>query len=251
MRVISRIDVKNDFVIKGIHLEGLRKVGNPNEFARDYYDNCIDEILFMDAVASLYDRNNLFHVIKKAAEDVFVPITLGGGIRTIEDISSALDAGADKIAINTAAVRNPKFVSDAANTFGNQCVVGSIEAKSNPAMPSGWEVYVDNGRERTDKDVLAWALELQDLGAGEMILTSVDNEGTKKGFDVELFDMINRTTKVPIVISGGMGKLNHLDEFLRGYPSGVALASVLHYKMYSIEEIKKYLSAISVEVRKV
>jgi len=249
MRVISRLDVKNDFVIKGIHLEGLRKVGNPNEMARSYYSQGIDEILFMDAVASLYDRNNLFHVIRQAAEDVFVPITLGGGLRTLSDISSALDSGADKIAINTAAVRRPEIISEAAAMFGNQCIVGSIEAKVNPSMRSGYEVYIDNGREKTGKDVLSWVLELQGLGVGELILTSVDREGTKKGFDVDLFNLVNDNTDVPVVICGGFGSLAQLDEFNSVFPSGIALASILHYKINTINEVKEYLGKQGVDVR--
>ena len=154
-RIIARLDVKNDFVIKGIHLEGLRKVGNPNEMAREYYNQGVDEIIFMDAVAAYYDRNSLTEIIEKACKDVFVPITVGGGIRKIEDIQIALNAGADKTAINTSAVQNPNFIKEASKVFGSQCIVSSIDAKKN--TKDRWEVYVDNGREPTGKDVIEWA----------------------------------------------------------------------------------------------
>ena len=178
IRVIARVDVKNEFVIKGIYLEGLRKVGNPNEMALDYYNNGIDEIIFMDAVPAYYDRNSLSELIRKACANVFVPITVGGGIRTIDDIKNTLKSGADKIAINTKAVQDPDFISQSSNFFGSQCIVSSIEAKA--IGGNEWEVYTDNGRELTGKDVIDWAKCVEELGAGEIMLTSIDKEGTKK-----------------------------------------------------------------------
>lgn len=239
MRLIARIDVKNEYVIKGIHLEGLRKIGDPNEIAVKYYAQGVDEIVFMDAVASLYDRNNLFHIIRKACEDVFVPITLGGGIRTIEDITSALQSGADKVAINTAAIKNPSFISEASEKFGSQCIIGSIEAKK---QGEKWEAYVDNGRERTGIDAIEWAKELQKLGTGEILITSVDREGTKKGFETELVEKINAAVSIPVIVSGGLGELKHINELWDvTKPSAIAMASVLHYGVYKCPEIKKFL----------
>ena len=180
LRVIARIDVKNEFVIKGIHLEGLRKVGDPNEFALNYYHQGIDEIIFMDAVAAYYDRNSLSHIIEKACQDVFVPITVGGGLRTIEDIQTSLNHGADKVAINTQAVREPDFFREASRIFGSQCIVASIVAKR--ISENKWEIYTDNGREPTGLDAVEWTKQVQDLGVGEIVLTSIDADGTKKGF---------------------------------------------------------------------
>lgn len=237
MRLIARLDIKNEFVIKGIHLEGLRKIGDPNETARQYYEDGIDEIIFMDAVASLYDRNNLFHIIEAASEEVFVPITIGGGIRNISDIETALASGADKVAINTGAVRQPDFISEAVKIYGSQCIVGSIEAKESRA---GWEVYVDNGRERTGLLVLEWARRLEELGIGELLVTSVDHEGTKRGFDIELSRLINDSVSIPVIVSGGMGKMDHLRQLFESVnPSGCAVASVLHYGICGIDELKK------------
>lgn len=240
MRLIARLDVKNEHVIKGIHLEGLRKVGDPNRLAEDYYRQNIDEIVFMDAVASLYDRNNLFHIIERACESVFVPITIGGGLRSLADIEQALHAGADKIAVNTAAIRNPNFITEAARTYGSQCIVASIEAKRGPA---GWEAYVDNGREKTGIDVLDWARQLEDLGCGEILITSVDQEGTKKGFDVELIAAANTTVGVPIIASGGLGALAHIDALVdKTEPSAIATASLLHYGIHSAAEIRGHMA---------
>lgn len=241
MRVIARLDIKNEFVIKGIQLEGLRKVGNPNELARSYYDHGIDEIVFMDAVASLYDRNNLYHIIEAACRDVFVPIAVGGGLRTVEDVSKALSAGADKVVINTGAVQNIKFIEEAARCFGSQCLVGSIEAKR---CDTGWKAYIDNGREPTDHDVLEWAHTLQEAGVGEIMLTSVDQEGTGRGFDVELVAQVSDSISRPIIVSGGYSKPEHLDKmFARVQPSAVAFASVLHYERSSIEDLKNVVNS--------
>lgn len=229
MRVIARLDVKNEWVIKGIHLEGLRKVGDPVELARSYYEDGVHEILFMDAVASLYDRNNLFHVIEKACENVFVPISIGGGLRSVADVENALSAGADKVVINTGAVRNIRLITEIASRFGSQCIIGSIEAKRQAT--GRWEAYVDNGREPTGLDVLDWTARLEDAGVGEILLTSVDKEGTRRGFDVELIEMVNDITSRPVIVSGGYGEPKHLASlFDRVTPSAVAFASVLHYK---------------------
>lgn len=236
MRIISRIDIKNDYVIKGIHLEGLRKVGKPNELASKYYHDGIDEIIFMDAVASLYDRNQLCDVIEMACENVFVPIAVGGGIRSVEDVTDSLNAGADKVVINTGAVKNINLIKDVARVFGSQCIIGSIEAKSHP---NGWEAYIDNGREPTKLDVIDWAYRLQDAGVGEILVTSVDKEGTKKGFDVELISEINSKLHCPVIASGGYGSSDHIEELFNcTIPSAISFASVLHYNLASVDELR-------------
>lgn len=248
-RVIARIDVKNEFAIKGIQLEGLRKVGDPNDLAKRYYNEGVDEIIFMDAVAAYYDRNSLSHIIEKACNDVFVPITVGGGIRKIDDISKALKSGADKVAINTAAVRNPTFIKEAKMIFGSQCIIGSIEAKK--IGPNKWEVYTDNGREPSGKDVIDWAHTLVDLGAGEIIITSIDREGTKKGYDLDLMKQVSKEVCVPVIASGGPGNLDHLKDLHDSAAvDGASLSSILHYDMHNISEIKNFLISNYIEVRK-
>ena len=247
MRIIARIDVKNKYAIKGIHLEGVRKVGDPNKLALKYYFDGIDEIVFMDAVASLYNRNNLFNIIERACAEVFIPVTIGGGIRTLDDIEKALNSGADKVAINTAAIRNPSFIRSASFKYGSQCIVGSIEAKQ---QRDGWEAYVDNGREKTGINVLEWARELEKLGAGEILLTSVDQEGTQRGFEINLAKEVNQAVSIPVIISGGMGRLKHISELAnQTLPSALAFAASLHYNKISIMEIKRYMQQNQIEVR--
>lgn len=239
MRVIARIDVKNHFVIKGIHLEGLRKVGDPNKLAKSYYEAGIDEIIFIDAVASLYNRNNLFSVIKNASEEVFVPITIGGGLRSLPDVEQALDAGADKVALNTAAIRDPKLIQKVAKQYGSQCVVASVQAKR---TVNGWEAYTETGREKTGVQVLDWVRRLQELGAGELLLTSVDQEGTKSGFDVPLAQAVNSAVSIPVIVSGGYGHPKHIAELLDvTEPSGLCFASVLHYKATTVDKLRGYV----------
>ena len=241
IRTIARLDVKNEFVIKGIHLEGLRKVGNPNELARKYYNDGVDEIIFMDAVASLYDRNNLFHIIERACREVFIPITIGGGLRSSADIDNALKSGADKIALNTQAVKTPQLVREASRIYGSQCIVGSIEAKK---RGNSWEAYIYNGRESTGIDAIKWAQELQDLGIGELLVTSVDTEGTRKGFDIDLVRAFAKVVKVPLIVSGGCGKTSHIKDLLHAEQNvdALAMASVLHYKTCIVSEIKSTIT---------
>lgn len=230
MRVIARLDVKNEWVIKGIQMEGLRKVGAPMELAKAYYEAGAHELIFMDAVASLYDRNNLFHIIEKACENVFIPISIGGGLRTIEDVSDALLAGADKVAINTGAVNNISLVSKVADRFGSQCVIGSIEAKRK--ADGSWQAYIDNGREPTGLDVLDWVQKLEAAGIGELLLTSVDQDGTRRGFDLDLYTAVSSATSRPIILSGGYGELGHLAKLKERepLPSAIAIASAFHYQ---------------------
>ncbi|MBS82237.1 MAG: imidazole glycerol phosphate synthase subunit HisF [Variovorax sp.] len=241
MRAIARLDIKNEWVIKGIQLEGLRKVGNPIEMAEQYYLGGINEIVFMDAVASLYDRNNLFHIIERACRKVFVPIAIGGGLRSLEDVSRALDCGADKVVINTGAVRNIGLVTEIANRFGSQCVIGSIEAKRDGF--DKWNVYVDNGREPTGFDVLTWVKRLEQAGVGEILLTSVDQEGTGKGFDNNLVEAVNKSVNRPVIVSGGYGEPKHVEALLKKTtPSAVAFASVLHYRKSTPFDLMKIIS---------
>ena len=247
-RIIARIDVKNEFVIKGIHLEGLRKVGKPNEFAKKYYESGIDEIVFMDAVAAYYDRNSLSHIIEKACSDIFVPITVGGGIRNIENIQTALNSGADKVAINTQSVKDPSFITEASKVFGSQCIVSSVDAKC--IGNRKWEVYVDNGREPTGINVIEWVKELELLGAGEIMLTSIDQEGTKKGFDLELNKAVNETVSIPVIASGGAGKASDITKLMiESNVDAAAVASLLHYDLSTISEVKSYLYAEKIKVR--
>ena len=248
IRIIARIDVKNEFAIKGVHLEGLRRVGNPNEMALDYYNNKIDEIVFMDAVAAYYDRNSLSELIQRACTDVFIPITVGGGIRTIGDIKNALKSGADKVAINTKAVQEPDFIRQSSKFFGSQCIVSSIEAKE--IGENKWEVYTDNGREPTGLDVIEWARNVEKLGAGEIMLTSIDKEGTKKGFDVNLCQMVSNQVTIPIIASGGMGKSSDSVKLIKhANVDAIAIASVLHYKLESVQNIKSSLTENKIRVR--
>jgi cyclase len=247
LRLIARLDIKNEYVIKGIHLEGLRKIGDPIQMAKAYYEDGADEILMMDAVASLYERNNLFHIIEKACEQVFVPITIGGGIRSLDDINGALKAGADKIALNTAAVRNPDFITEASRVFGSQCIVGSIEAKK---RGNSWEVYIDSGREETGLDVVEWAKRLEDLGCGEIMLTSVDKDGTKQGFDIPLIESVYKNISLPLIACSGAGNVKHFTDVTDKVKVGaLATASVLHYKTATISQIKKGLHERGIETR--
>lgn len=236
MRTIARLDIKNEYVIKGIQLEGLRKVGNPNEMARQYYEGGIDELLFIDCVASLYERRSIFEILRRASEEVFIPITIGGGLRTLDDIEAALDSGADKVAINTAAVARPEFLTEVAQRYGSQCVVASIQSKR---VGKGWEVYVDAGREKTGIDVVEWARRTEALGAGELLLTSVDKDGTRTGFDVDLIEAVNAAVNIPVIAGGGFGKSEHIAGLVkRSVPSGLFFASMLHYKKMDVRDLK-------------
>lgn len=248
LRIIPRLDVKGSNLIKGIQLEGLRVLGDPAEFAKKYYKEAADELLYIDSVASLYDRNNIFDIVKKTAEDVFIPMIVGGGIRSIEDVHFALRSGADKVAINTSAIKNPNLIAAISNHFGSQCTVLSVEAKRVSA--DKWEAYIDNGRERTGIDVVQWVQEAQQLGVGEILLTSVDREGTKKGFDIDLIKSVMKVASVPVIASGGMGKVAHLIELIEETPiDAVAIAHVLHYQTLTLSDIRKQLKMMNIEVR--
>lgn len=248
IRLIARLDIKGPNLIKGIHLEGLRVIGSPNEHALRYYQQGADELIYMDIVASLYGRNSLGHIVQQAAQDVFVPITVGGGIRSVDDATHLLRCGADKVAVNTAAVATPTLISDIARRFGSQCMVLSIEAKQ--IGPDRWEAYTDNGRERTGLNVIEWVKRGVALGAGEILLTSVDKEGTRKGFDLPLLHAVTGEIGVPVIASGGMGRPEHLVEAVQqGQADAVAMADILHYGRATIGDIRATARQAGIEVR--
>ena len=238
LRLIARLDIKGENLIKGINLEGLRIVGNPQEYAQRYYEEGADELLYIDTVASLYGRNNLEDVVHRTAENIFVPLTVGGGVRSLDDVDRLLRAGADKVAINTAAIARPQLISEVARRFGSQCMVLSIEAKQ--VAPGKWEAYTDNGREKSGRDVVEWSRIGQDCGAGEVLLTSVDKEGTRKGFDVDLCRAVASVVDVPLILSGGMGTAKHLiDAVMQGGADAVAMAHVLHYRVADFPSLRR------------
>lgn len=248
VRLIARLDIKGPNLIKGIQLEGLRVIGSPNEHALRYYRQGADELIYMDCVASLYERNSLGDIVQSALRDVFVPITVGGGIRSVDDATHLLRCGADKVAVNTAAVRNPRLISEISRRFGSQCMVLSIEAKQ--TGPDRWEAYTDNGRERTGKDVVAWVKEGVGLGAGEILLTSVDREGTRRGFDVALVRAVTQEVAVPVIASGGMGKPEDLIDVVRqAEADAIAMADILHYRRATMGDIRRTAQAAGIEVR--
>ena len=248
LRLIARLDIKSPNLIKGIHLEGLRVMGDPQEFALRYYEAGIDELIYMDVVASLYGRNNLSELVRRTAMNIFVPMTVGGGVRSVDDVRELLRAGADKVAINTAAINRPELISEVSRRFGSQCMVLSIEAKR--TAPGSWEAYTDNGRERTKRDVIQWAKEGVERGAGEILLTSVDQEGTRKGFDMELVRAVADAVPIPVVASGGMGQPQHMVDVVReARADAVAMADVLHYQRHSLDEIRRAATAAGISVR--
>ena len=239
-RIISRLDIKGDDVIKSMNLEGLKKVGKPNELSKKYYKEGIDEILMIDTVATLYGRNNLHKIIKKATESIFVPITVGGGIRSLEDAEKMFKSGADKIAINSQAVKNPNFLKELKNIYGSQSLVVSIETKK---INNQYEVFITNGRDRANINLLDWIKKCQDFGAGEILLTSIDKEGTGKGLDLELLKFVQNIVEIPIIFSGGVGNINHIIEALKFKNlDALAIAKTLHYNQLNINEIKKIIN---------
>ena len=227
LRIIPRLDIKGPNLIKGIRLEGLRVVGDPHAFALRYYAQGADEMVFMDIVASLYQRNSLSDIIRRAANQIYIPITVGGGIRSLDDVDNMLRSGADKVAINTAAIARPALITEVARRFGSQCMVLSVEAKR--TGPGRWEAYTDNGREHTGQDVIDWIAQAVGLGAGEILLTAVDQEGTRKGLDIELLRAVNARVNVPVITSGGFGEPADLRRASDAGASGVAIADALHW----------------------
>jgi cyclase len=245
-RIVARLDVKAPNLVKGIHLEGFRVIGSPEAHSLAYYEQGADELLYMDIVASLYQRSNIVDLVARTASQVFVPLTVGGGVRKVEDVHALLRAGADKVAINTGAVHNPALLREASRVFGSQCIVLSVEAKRTGA---GWEAYTDNGRERTGLDVIEWVKRAIDEGVGEVLLTSVDREGTRRGIDVELVKAVAPCVSVPLVVCGGVGTTADVVDAVRAGADAVAVASILHYREAAVGDIKTALSAAGVRVR--
>ena len=248
VRLIARLDVKGPNLIKGVHLEGLRVIGDPNEYAKKYYQEGADEILYMDIVASLYGRNNLTDVVNRTVKDVFVPITVGGGIRSVEDAQTILRSGADRVAINTAATKRPELITEISRRFGSQCMVLSVEAKHRGK--NRWEAFTDNGREPTGFDVVEWCARGSELGAGEILLTSVDHEGTRRGFEIDLIKAVSDSVSIPVIASGGMGTMEHFVEVVNdGEASAVAIADVLHYERLGLMDIRDMARESGIRVR--
>tara|TARA_E500000318_G_scaffold111353_1_gene129665 strand:+ start:1955 stop:2725 length:771 start_codon:yes stop_codon:yes gene_type:complete len=248
IRLIARLDIKGPNLIKGIHLEGLRVIGDPQKYAQRYYEQGIDEIIYMDCVASLYGRNNLTEILEHTARHVFVPITVGGGVRSVEDARKLLRSGADKVAINTAAIARPALLTEVASEFGSQAVVLSVEAKR--LQNGGWEAYTDNGREHSGRSVVDWVQEAEALGAGELLLTSIDQEGTRKGFDIPLLTTISELVSIPIIASGGMGTVTHFKEAVEaGHADAIAIADALHYDRLSLTDIRKAALDANIPIR--
>jgi cyclase len=236
IRVIPRLDIKGPNLVKGIHLEGLRVLGKPERFARYYYERGADELVYMDVVASLYNRNSLHKIIERTANEVYIPLTVGGGLRTLEDIRDVLRAGADKVSLNTAAIKNPQIIKDASRKFGSSTILISIEAIKQ--SDGRYLAYTDNGREHTGIEVLEWARRVEELGAGEIMITSIDREGTGKGYDIELTRSVAQAVTIPVIASGGAGKIEDVGQVIsEAKADAVAVASLLHYDFIRNNEV--------------
>jgi cyclase len=246
-RIIPCLDVTNGRVVKGVNFIGLRDAGDPIEISRRYDDQGADELTFLDITASSDDRDLILHIIEEVAAQVFIPLTVGGGVRKVEDVRRLLNAGADKVSINTSAVQNPELVREAANRYGSQCIVAAIDAKR---AENGWQVFTHGGRNATGLDVIEWAKKMQALGAGEILLTSMDRDGTRNGFDLALIRSVSDTVDVPVIASGGVGNLQHLvDGIVDGHADAVLAASIFHYGEYTVRQAKEYMAQHSIEVR--
>ncbi|WP_425803505.1 imidazole glycerol phosphate synthase subunit HisF [Desulfitobacterium sp. Sab5] len=247
-RIIPCLDVHRGRVVKGTNFVNLRDAGDPVELAALYDREGADELVFLDITASSEGRETMIDVVRRTAEQVFIPFTIGGGLRTIEDIRQVLRAGADKVSLNTSAVQNPRLVEEGAYAFGSQCIVVAVDARHKQG--GGWEVYIHGGRTATGKDVLEWVQEVEQLGAGEILLTSMDRDGTKNGYDLKLTRAVSRAVSLPVIASGGVGNLEHLAEGLTAGEADAALAaSIFHYREYSIAEAKRYLEERQIPVR--
>lgn len=246
-RIIPCLDVTNGRVVKGVNFVGLQDAGNPVEISRRYDEQGADELTFLDITASSDDRDLILHIIEEVAAQVFIPLTVGGGVRKVEDVRRLLNAGADKVSINTAAVQNPQLVADAAGRYGSQCIVVAIDAKR---TGSGWEVFTHGGRKATGLDAIEWATKMQSLGAGELLLTSMDRDGTRHGFDLALTRAVSDTVEVPVIASGGVGNLEHLAQgIMEGHADAVLAASIFHYGEYTVRQAKEYMARQGIEVR--
>lgn len=251
-RIIPCLDVKDGRVVKGVQFVDIRDAGDPVEIARRYDLEGADEITFLDITATSDNRDTMIHVVEQVAGQVFIPLTVGGGIRTVEDIRRMLNAGADKIGINSAAVFNPEFVKEAAEKFGSQCIVVAIDAKcvSEEGQPKRWEIFTHGGRKETGIDAIEWAAKMVDYGAGEILLTSMDRDGTKIGFDLELTSAISDAVSVPVIASGGVGNLDHLvDGIKQGKADAVLAASIFHFGEFTVGEAKQHMANAGIEVR--
>jgi cyclase len=251
-RIIPCLDVDNGRVVKGVRFVDIRDAGDPVEVARRYDQEGADEVTFLDITASSDDRDTIVHVVEHVAEEVFIPLTVGGGIRKVDDVRTMLNAGADKVAINTAAVFNPDFVREATDRVGSQCIVVAIDAKqvSGEGDPLRWEIYTHGGRKPTGLDAVEWAQKMVEFGAGEILLTSMDRDGTRAGFDIALTRAIADVVTVPVIASGGVGNLEHLAEgILKGRADAVLAASIFHFAEYSVHEAKQYMAESGIEVR--
>lgn len=251
-RIIPCLDVDNGRVVKGVKFVDIRDAGDPVEIARRYDEQGADELTFLDITASSDNRETMVHVVEQVAGQVFIPLTVGGGIRTSADIRRMLNAGADKVAINTAAVFNPEFVKEAAERFGSQCIVVAIDAKQVSAVGETprWEIFTHGGRKPTGIDAVEWARRMVDFGAGEILLTSMDRDGTKEGFDLALVRAVSDAVRVPVIASGGVGNLDHLvDGIIQGHADAVLAASIFHFGEYTVGEAKQRMAAAGIEVR--
>ncbi|MDR0534908.1 MAG: imidazole glycerol phosphate synthase subunit HisF [Puniceicoccales bacterium] len=250
VRIIPCLDVKAGRVVKGVQFEQLRDAGDPVESARAYQEQGADELVFLDITASSDQRNIMRDVVERTASQVFMPLTVGGGLRSVDDIRAMLNAGADKVSLNTAAIQNPDLVRDSAARFGNQCIVVAIDARREPGRPNEWKVYTHGGRHRTPLDAVAWARQAAELGAGEILLTSMDCDGTKDGYDLALTRAVSDAVPVPVIASGGAGHLGHLVEVVReGHASAVLAASIFHFGTHTIRQAKSCLAAAGLPVR--
>ncbi len=248
VRIIPRLDIKGPNVVKGIHTEGLRVIGDPALLAEKYYSEGADELIYMDTVASLYGRNVDLDLVRKVSDQIFIPLTVGGGVRTIHDIDNLLRAGADKVAINTHGIRNPQLLEEAVKHFGSQCIVLSVETKKKNS--GSWEAYTDGGREQTGLDAIEWIKKGLLLGVGEILLTSVDRDGTRRGYETDLLAAVTSFASVPVIAYGGAGSLESvLDAIENAHIDAVSVASILHYNDVTIREIKSYLSKHDVSIR--
>ncbi len=249
-RIIPCLDVDNGRVVKGVRFVEIRDAGDPVEIARRYDLEGADELTFLDITASSDNRETMVHVVEQVAGEVFIPLTVGGGIRTLEDIRRMLNAGADKVSINTAAVFTPQFVREAAEKFGSQCIVVAIDAKQVGDNPKRWEIFTHGGRKPTGLDAVEWARKMVDYGAGEILLTSMDRDGTRTGFDLDLTRAISEAVTVPVIASGGVGNLQHLaDGIIEGKADAVLAASIFHFAEHTLREAKEYMAARGIEVR--
>ncbi len=251
-RIIPCLDVTDGRVVKGVNFVALRDAGDPVEIARRYDEQGADELTFLDITASSDNRGLILHIIEEVAAQVFIPLTVGGGVRAVDDVRRLLNAGADKVGINTAAVINPQLVADASSRFGSQCIVVAIDAKqvSVAGEPLRWNVFTHGGRKDTGLDAVAWAKKMEQMGAGEILLTSMDRDGTKIGFNLELTRAVADAVGIPVIASGGVGNLDHLvDGVLKGHADAVLAASIFHYGEYSVEQAKRYMAQHGIEVR--